>query len=223
MKKIIIILLIALGAFVKIFAQVSEKFEQKILLSPDKSTVSVINITEYKKYFVFNKKDSVITSIVHDTIAKYYVSTDALNYINDSLAYQVITSSYQLVNISDSLVPRFTHLFGKDKYVIRNLQVEDGNWICYRCVRSELRRAINYDLLKVPCCLAVIMFLFSIFFIVKIKIKFFSVIISTVLFFAIIMSYSQCPNFTIFDIFIFLAIVIVPILLTLFIKIKKST
>lgn len=119
MKKSLMILLIVLGAIVKNYAEVTK--EEKVILAPDKSKIFVVKKTEIIMRTINGKRIEEDITRVYDTTETYSVIDEAEKYLNDSVASLLLTNGS--VSLSDSLVPRWTHLFGEDKYISRKLRI----------------------------------------------------------------------------------------------------
>jgi hypothetical protein len=105
---------------------------QEVCLSKNKLKVSLVEITETHKG---NR-----TTIVADTIKNLYPSENAKAYMTQRNAEILMNESY-MVWLPDSLVPRKTHLFGKDTYERYTLEVV-GNKI-FLCCKGYYYKPIN--------------------------------------------------------------------------------
>lgn len=89
--------------------------KQEVYLSKDKSKVSLVEITE--------THEGNRTTIVADTVKNLYPSENAKAYMTQRNA-EILINESDLVWLPDSLIPRKTHLFGKDRYEKYSLEVE---------------------------------------------------------------------------------------------------
>jgi len=110
MKELLIILSLVLP--ISMFGETLNK--QEVYLSKDKTKVSLIEITE--------THEGNRTTIVADTVKNLYPSENAKAYMTQRNAEILMNESY-MVWLPDSLVPRKTHLFGKDEYEKYSLEV----------------------------------------------------------------------------------------------------
>lgn len=111
MKRLLTILSLVLPIIM--FGETLSK--QEVYLSKDKSKVSLIEITE--------THEGNRTTIVADTVKNLYPSENAKAYMTQRNA-EILMNKSNLVRLSDSLVPRKTHLFGKDRYEKYSLEIE---------------------------------------------------------------------------------------------------
>lgn len=106
-KKILILIIIVLSTVQFVFA-LSDTVYIKNVLSANISTLSVVK-----------------TTISSETLQIYKISSQAQRFMNDSLTEIIINNGF--VRLSDSIVPRMTRLFGKDKYYERKLEIIGAN------------------------------------------------------------------------------------------------
>jgi hypothetical protein len=90
------------------------KTKTEIYLAPDHSKISKLAITET------HEPGKCIT--ITDTIQNYYPEGRAKIYVNQKLA-ETLVNEGGMTWLEDSLVPRWTHIFGQDQYIPRYLQI----------------------------------------------------------------------------------------------------
>ncbi len=134
----------------------------KTVLSFDKSKIWNIKITE--KFETINKHERCIkiNTTYIDTLKTFYVTSEAQKYITDSLS--AIFSNAKYIHLSDSLVPRWTHILGKETYVGKRLEIVD-NTIYYYLTKPTLKPALAgiFPILKASF-ISLIVFLFILYF-----------------------------------------------------------
>jgi hypothetical protein len=238
MKKLIIVLFVILGMTVKISAQIktskSSNFEKQAFLTNDKSKVYFLHIVEEKVFTSRLRKRTEETNKIIDTVRVYYVSIIARRFINDSLASLLIDKSLildqntrmpidQSVALPDSLVPRWTYLFGEDTYVKRELRIV-GDDILFFNVGSKSSPAVNKPFFCSLFCVGVIVLIISLFIILRYKAEKSLVVIMliAIFLFFLFFSFTLQKYLSISDIFFAPLIIVVPSLFTLFIKTKKE-
>ena len=136
MKRSLIILFIVLGTIVEANAFLSSK--TKAILTNDKSKVFVVySTTEIVKTSIDGKKTIEDIRKTWDTIETYFVTDEAKKYITDTLVSKLFQGgSHGTVSLPDSLLARFTHLFGEETYFSRELRIVD-NGILFCFVGTE--------------------------------------------------------------------------------------
>jgi len=139
MKKLVIVLFVILGVAVKLSAQIKNynNFEKEVVLTKSKLILlhkmekQADTVIDIEKIHIENSCGFKRT----DTVRIYPIDSDAKNDINYSLACLLIERSLNIdentrmpidpsVDIPDSLLPRWTHLFGEDVYLKRKLQIK---------------------------------------------------------------------------------------------------
>jgi len=225
MKKFIIVLFVILGVAVKDYAKIvtkiSKNFEKKAVLTNDRSKLFILHILEEKKITLIDRKCTEITNKIIDTVRIYFISTIARNYINDSIASWFIDN--QSVALPDSLVPRWTHLFGQETYIKRELRIV-GNDILFFNVNSKSCPAVFWsDFLKLLIVAGVILIIcFYLVFFVKEKDVAIGILATVLLFVFLLLVFIHKPLVTTFDIIFVPFLIIFPSLFTLFIKTKEK-
>ena len=106
-----LMLIFAMFLSIMMFGETLNKHE--VYLSKDKSKVSLVEITE--------TNEGNRTTIVADTIKNLYPSENAKAYMTQKNAEILMNESP--IWLPDSLIPRKTHLFGKDRYERYSLEV----------------------------------------------------------------------------------------------------
>jgi len=201
MKKFVVILLIALSAMAKVFAT---ETEQKVLLAPGKSFMYVIG---EHKIDVFNVKKS------------------ARRFIDDSIAN--ILYQYETVELSnDSILSRWTHLFGFEVVLKRQLVIKGNNvYLYYHYPEGGYPEAISsgvtklffiFSLLLLVVSLAMILGGTSVLIIKKILLFFLLIVFPIIL----LLGFIRSEYFTYFDCIILIIVLILPSFICSFIRIE---
>jgi hypothetical protein len=152
MKKIFLFLLLAsLGVAISFILATTEKISYSDgnykskktwiseVLSYDKTKIFVINVTEKREM-----KKSINFSILYsetkyDTIETYNIQKEARIFLNDSNIIGITDGG--VINLKDSIIPRWTHIFGKDIAVKRNIKISDNH--LYLTSKNELVNPVN--------------------------------------------------------------------------------
>ena len=109
-KKFTLVMMLIVGIVTGLSAQ------KKIVFSEDKSHASVVIYT------------AVVTT---DTLKTYVVSDRAKYYVNEEVITRLLLNSDKVFALPDSLVPSWTHLFGKETYKTRQLELARYGDIIY--------------------------------------------------------------------------------------------
>jgi len=142
MKKFFLFLLAILGMAVNSFSGnyvsyeiknlgtngLQEKVSTKtVFLSKDKSMVSVINITQEQISKKGKNCSSLCIVITFDTIKTYFVPREIRKLVNDSNVITLLNT--KVIQLPDSVFPRWTHIFGKDTVLRRNIKISNNQLI----------------------------------------------------------------------------------------------
>ena len=127
MKRIFIILFVVFCMMNRTYAKDIDTLQ--VVLSKDKSTISVVGITAIEKHnsvMMDDEKvyDTLVRVSIYEAPVIFYSSKEARNYLNPKIAKELIDSNR--IFLVDSLLPRRTHLFGKDTIIRRLLYLIYG-------------------------------------------------------------------------------------------------
>ena len=146
MRKIYILLFLALGANVKNFASNQNQGEQITILSKDKSKISVLYVTEQKK-IISKRKYKIIKT--YENVCDYAVSKEASRHINDTLAAQLVVNNTGIMPLKDSIVYPWMHLFGREVHFKGGFNVSEDNIDYYLLIPCDSEKELaENDLFK---------------------------------------------------------------------------
>ncbi len=228
MKKIVFSFFLMLSTIITVFAQ-TNTVHSKTVISSDTSKIWIIKITEKYSTILSNKKRIDNYCTIYDTTQIIFVSRGAKRYISDSIIKVLFNSSTHIIQLIDSLVPRWTHILGKDKYVERKLEIVDDKIFFYisRSIYKQGDSIKNiYVYMKISIIVSILFIFFS--FILKDTIRYARYAIGILFIYLFIVLISPLKDtFTIFDIIFLCFIVFFPsFLITLLfkskIKVKKE-
>jgi len=169
MKKIFLFLLIvALGVASNVALATNSQSSwnakiswRTVFLSSDKSVISVIKISEEKRMEKMKNYAIIYTTTRYDTIANYQVQKDAQEYISDSIAY-IILDGETVHILPDSVLPRWTHIFGKDTVIKRNIKVNNGQVCLF--IKNESASPKNVNILWIAIIITLILLIINLVF-----------------------------------------------------------
>jgi hypothetical protein len=217
--KYLILLLLLIGSTT--FA--ANNTFSKTVLSFDKSKIWNIKITEKFETINNHKRCIKINTTYIDTLKTFNITIEAQKYINDSLS--TIFSKVKYIHLSDSLVPRWTHMLGKETYIGKRLEIVD-NTIYYYLTKPSFKPAVAglSPILK-ALFISSIIFVFILYFLYSaievrndIRKLMLIIFISFFAYFALSDSYNLI---TLIDCVLLSAIVFIPSFLATFIFFKK--
>lgn len=218
--KIFLLILLVQGTVANIFGQFYDVDPMKVTLSSDKSEVSLVSITEETNRLIPGK---YIVTTVYDTIDIYAVSAEAKKYITEELAISLLTNGMCI--LPDSLVPRWTQLFGKETYIERELEITNHS-IVVKNTGTKFAPAKNKSLFYVLIFLSIPFVVLSFIFMIKYQNKReirwlrFVLCVLFVLFYSLPSSFSLTLLF--FDSLFYSIIIISPAFLVTFIKFPQK-
>jgi len=167
MKKLIIILFVVLGITIKISAQIktskNSSFEKQAILTADKSKLFILHIVEEKIITSCLRKQTEQINRITDTVRIFSIIGNARNYINDSITFLFASfTENQKATLPDSLVPRWTHLFGEETYIKRELRIVGDDILFFDNVGiKKTATSLFKDFWLYPCILSIFLLISS--------------------------------------------------------------
>jgi len=174
MKKFFLFLLVTLGVTVNVFSNNYESFKMKplglnnlkvkvslktVFLSKDKSTISVVQITQ-EQILKESKNSAVLYNTVrYDTIKNYFVSKEIRKFVNDSNVITLLNT--KVIQLPDSVFPRWTHIFGKDTVLRRSIKISNNQLILIS--ESKVVNPVGRNLINKTLIILLIVLIFNLF------------------------------------------------------------
>ena len=160
MKKSFYFLLIAsLGVVINFISanNSSQKVWKSAALSSDKTKMFIIKVTEQKETQKGKGVSVLFTATKFDTIETCSVQKEARIFLNDSNVLKLLNTG--VIHLPDSIVPRWTHVFGKDIAVKRNINIFNNH--LYLTIKNEFVDPINEDLIRITLIILLVVLAFN--------------------------------------------------------------
>lgn len=173
----------------------SEKAWVSVVLSSDKTKMFVINVNEQREIRKSINFSILYSATKYDTLETCHIQKEVQIFLNDSNVVALFNTG--AIQLPDSVVPRQTHIFGKDMLIKRSVKIHNNH--VYLTSKNEIVDPARKDLIKKVLIISLVLLILNFIFMLNGMSSSSWFLLGIGIFLSMIIIFLRETNFPLFD------------------------